>query len=304
MSLEKEVIWRTGLKLDPYFSASKIRRLLDVIEHKSIPEKRNNLCVSTSDTWLIAQLTGMKRIVTDVATASRTMLLNLKSLSWDSFLLEKFGIPDKILPSLVDNTETTGITDSKWFGSEIPLGGICVDQQAALFGQHCFCEGDTKLTYGTGCFILSNIGSTSEKRSPDLLTSVGWRISGQTSYVFDGGIYTAGAIVEWLINTLNLSNGYSDINELLESSDPASDLFFVPALSGLAAPYWEPDAKGAWYGLTLNHDRKSLVRSAIEAIGFRVKDVFDSMEKEGLSLDKLNVDGGLKTRPPESKSTN
>ncbi len=291
--LSAEIIAKTGLKLDPYFSAAKMRWILENEQEAALLLEQGRLCLATSDTWLIWQLTAHKCLLTDIATASRTMLLNLETLDWDASLLEKLEIPRTALPDLVGNTECVGMVHSKWFDAEIPLGGLCVDQQAALFGQHCFKEGEAKLTYGTGCFMLANIGSDHTRRAPDLLTSVGWQIDGATQYVFDGGIYTAGAVVDWMINKLHLAESPAAIDELLEHHTDIPDLFFIPALSGLAAPYWEPDIMGAWYGLTLAHDRSSLIKSAMEAIGFRVKDIFELMVASGIPPDNLKVDGGL-----------
>jgi len=291
--LSAEITAKTGLKLDPYFSAAKMRWILENVPQASLLLEQGRLCLATSDTWLIAQLTALKNILTDVSTASRTMLLNLDTLDWDQDLLEKLEIPKAVLPKLVGNTKCVGTVHPKWFAAEIPLGGLCVDQQAALFGQHCFTKGEAKLTYGTGCFMLANIGADSTRRSTDLLTSVGWRIDGLTQYVFDGGIYTAGAVVDWMIDKMQLVDRPEAIDWVLEDPAAIPDLFFIPALSGLAAPYWDPDVKGAWYGLTLTHDRRSLVKSVMEAIGFRVKDIFELMAASGLIMDDLKVDGGL-----------
>lgn len=291
--LSTEITEKTGLKLDPYFSAAKMRWILDQVPQAELLLKQGKLCLATSDTWLIAQLTGLKCLLTDISTASRTMLLNLETLDWDPILLEKLGIPRAVLPDLVGNTECVGTVHPKWFEAEIPLGGLCVDQQAALFGQRCFKEGESKLTYGTGCFMLTNIGTDPGRRSADLLTSVGWQIDRVTQYVFDGGIYTAGALVDWMIEKMQLVDNPEAIDEMLEDSAAIPELFFIPALSGLAAPYWEPDIKGFWYGLTLTHDRRSLVKSVMEAIGFRVKDIFELMAGSSLLPDNLKVDGGL-----------
>ncbi len=288
-----EIMEKTGLKLDPYFSAAKMRWILENVPRAAILSEKGRLCLATSDTWLISRLTGLECLVTDLATASRTMLLNLETLEWDMGLLEKLDIPGASLPELVPNTRIIGIVNSEWFGAEIPLGGLCVDQQAALFGQHCFNPGEAKLTYGTGCFMLGNIGVDATRRSTDLLTSVGWQTAGKTQYVFDGGIYTTGAVVDWMINRLKLLESPEEIDQILSDKTPIPELFFIPALSGLAAPYWEPEARGSWYGLTLAHDRRSLVKSAMEGIGFRVMDIFGLMEASGLVLDSIKVDGGL-----------
>ncbi|MFH2131556.1 MAG: FGGY family carbohydrate kinase [bacterium] len=291
--LAAEITARTGLKLDPYFSAAKMRWILENEPAAPPLLEQGRLCLATSDTWLIGQLTAHKCLLTDIATASRTMLLNLETLDWDPTLLEKLEIPRAVLPDLAGNATCVGMVDARWFEAEIPLGGLCVDQQAALFGQHCFHEGEAKLTFGTGCFMLANIGSDPIRRSPDLLTSVGWQMDGVTQYVLDGGIYTAGAVVDWMVDRMQLVDSAAAIDEMLAEPATIPELFFIPALSGLAAPYWEPDMKGTWHGLTLAHDRSSLVKSAMEAIGYRVKDIFELMATSGLKLDHLKVDGGL-----------
>lgn len=284
---------KTGLRLDPYFSAAKLRWILDQVPAAADLLEKNRLCLATSDAWLIARLTDLQCCVTDLATASRTMLLNLKSRNWDAELLQWFEIPATTLPHLVGNTEAIGSIASRWFGAELTLGGLCADQQAALFGQRCFHEGEVKLTYGTGCFMLANIGTDPATRSTDLLTSIGWQVKTDIQYVLDGGIYTAGAVIDWMIDRLQLLKGPEEIDPVLNDTTSSGDIFFLPALSGLAAPYWEPDTRGAWVGLSLSHDRRDLIRSAVEGIAFRVKDIFELMLGSGLTAAQLKVDGGL-----------
>lgn len=284
----------TGLKLDPYFSASKIRWLLDQVDEARSIHKSGKLCAATSDAWLIHRLTNGRNYVTDTATASRTMLLNLAILEWDVELSEHLGIPLDVLPELISNDTIVGEINKEWFGCPIPLGGLCVDQQAALFGQGCHQESQAKISYGTGCFMLANMGPNPDVRVPGLLTSVGWRIEDEVCYVLDGGVYTAGTLVNWLISDLKLAASLSEIEQLMKQSDDPGDLYFIPALSGLAAPYWEPESTGAWLGLSLRHDRTALIRSALEGIAFRVKDIFDLITSAaGRPIQTLKSDGGL-----------
>lgn len=291
--LGQMVMEKTGLKLDPYFSASKMRWVLDNVDQAVELLAKDQLCLATSDAWLTFQLTHGSRFITDRSTASRTMLLNLKTLQWDKKILDEFEIPAATLPALVDNTSVVGDIHESWLGCPIPMGGLCVDQQAALFGQQCFKPGEAKLTYGTGCFMLANVGTDEALRSKDLLTSVGWQMNNETQYAFDGGIYTAGSMIDWMVSKLGLADASHELDQLLDSKKELGNLFFIPALSGLAAPYWEPDVQGSWFGLTLSHDRKCLLQSGVEAIAFRVKDIFDLMESDGIKLETLKVDGGL-----------
>jgi glycerol kinase len=291
--LDEPVSKKTGLRLDPYFAASKMHWILENVEEAYPLLRQNALGLATSDAWLISRLTGGKAFVTDRSTASRTMLLNLYTLDWDMVLLEQLGIPREALPELVPNTAVVGNVHQRWFGSTLPLCGLCVDQQAALFGEGCHQPGQAKLTYGTGCFMLANVGPHPELRAGNLLTSVGWQMEDETQYVFDGGIYTAGSVVEWMIGKLELVGSFPELDKILGQHKNSEDPFFIPALSGLAAPYWKPDMKGAWFGLTFAHDRSSLMRAALEAIAFRVKDIFDLMVSSGLVIKGLKTDGGL-----------
>lgn len=283
----------TGLIPDPYFSASKMHWIL-----KNVPEAGNlyqqdRLCLATSDTWLLYRLLSEKGFFTDVSTASRTMLLNLRSRQWDENLLQVCGIPRSVLPEIATNDTIIGSLDKRIFGVKIPLGGLCVDQQAALFGQRCFDEGTLKITYGTGCFMLANVGQDSDLRAKGLLSSVGWQIDDTTTYVFDGGIYNAGALVRWLTQQVKLAPSIQDIERVIYNKKDANGVYFIPALTGLAAPYWQPEMSGSWHGLKITNDNSDLLRSAIESIAFRVKDVCDSMKSAGIQIDCVYADGGL-----------
>jgi len=291
--IESEAVRRTGLRLDPYFSASKMRWVIE-----SLPEARRllgagRLRLGTSDAWLLAKLTG--EFVTDVSTASRTMLFDLESMSWDAVLLEATGIPVECLPAVVDNAPTLRLKRPREAPalSSMPMAGLCVDQQAALFGQRRFARGQAKATYGTGCFVLANAGDASDSRRDGVLTSVGWRIGDSTAYVFDGGIYSAGSMLNWLRDGLGLFSDFDEMERLASSVDDPGGVCLFPAFAGLGAPYWESGARAAFVGLTLGTGREHIARATAEAIAFRVKDVVDTMNGPDLRIDSLCVDGGL-----------
>lgn len=289
--LESEVVSRAGLRLDPYFSAAKMRWILDNVPRASELLRERRLRLGTSDAWLLWQLGG--RFITDVSTASRAMLLNLKTLRWDEKLLQATGIPFECLPEIVPNAEHVCELDRRFLGRGIPITGLCVDQQAALFGQRCFLPGQAKATYGTGCFVQANAGRDASIRKDGVLTSVGWRIGDDISYVLDGGIYSAGSILNWLRDEMKLYQDFKELESFASSVDDTNGVFLIPAFAGLGSPYWQPDAKAAWVGLTLSVQRAHLARAALEAIAFRVKDVVDAMSGPDLTMHTLQVDGGV-----------
>lgn len=288
---------KTGLILDPYFCAPKINWVLEYVPGASDLADKGRLCISTSDTWIMHQLLAEKKNVTDLSTASRTMLLNLKTKRWDPELLAEFEIPASVLPELLSNDTIVGQVNNELFGSQPLLTGICVDQQAALFGQRCFGEGDVKVTYGTGCFMLGNIGDNPDIRRDGLLTCIGWEADGLTNYALDGGIYTAGALYKWLIEKLRLAESEVEIEAQICDKDNPGGVFFIPALAGLAAPYWEPDMRGSWHNLSIANDRSDLLRAVAESIAFRVKDVYDAMNLSGLDVRRIRSDGGMTKSP-------
>ena len=300
--LEQEVFATTGLRLDPYFSAVKLAWILRNVPRARELHKAGRLRFGTSDAWLLWQLTQGRRFITDVSTASRTMLLDLATRTWSSSLARAFDIPVTALPEICPNAVATGVTSRRLLGAEIPITGLCVDQQAALFGQRAIQPGQAKITYGTGCFLLANLGTDCARRAPGLLTSVGWQTADETTYVFDGGVYSAGSLVNWLID-LGLASGVEEITELakdVHASSPAtpslatpSPVMLIPAFSGLAAPRWSGRARACWVGMDQGTDRRQMVRSALEAIAFRVKEIFDVMGESGIRLRHVNVDGGL-----------
>jgi glycerol kinase len=251
------------------------------------------LLAGTVDSFLIWKLTGGKRHVTDYTNASRTMLFNIHTLDWDGELLGYFGIQPHILPEAVPSIGPAGITDPCFWGSGIPITGIAGDQHAALFGQTCFESGDVKNTYGTGCFILKNIGAKPQT-ADNLLTTIAWHKNGETTYALEGSVFNAGAAVEWLLHELELVGSVDEINQICAETNDTGGVSFVPAFSGLGAPYWDMYARGLIGGLTQSAGKRHIVRAVMESIGYRSRDVIDYMAKvSGMGLPMLRVDGGV-----------
>lgn len=291
--IREEVRKRTGLILDPYFSASKIKWILDNVNKAREKAIRGELVMGTTDTWLVWRLTNGKLHVTDYTTASRTMLFNINSLRWDETLLETFDIPDDILPEVVENASLVGYTDRKVVGLEIPISNLMVDQQAALFGHMCFREKEVKATYGTGVFVLMNIGM-SPMISPNILTTIAWVLEKQPTYAFDGGIYYAGALIDYLVENFKFMKSPKAADEIARSVESSEGLYFVPAIVGLAAPYWDTSARGLIIGLNPSSTYKHLVRAALEGIALNVYDIIEEMSRSiGGWINSLRVDGGL-----------
>jgi glycerol kinase len=290
--MEELVFATTGLRLDAYFSALKLAWILRHVPEARHLHRAGRLRYGTSDAWLIWQLTGGRHFVTDISTASRTLLLDLATRDWSSQLSDAFGISLAGLPEIVPYSASIGVTSRQAMGAEIPITGLCVDQQAALFGQRAFEPGQAKITYGTGCFLLANIGADAARRAPGLLTSVGWQIDGEATYVFDGGVYSAGSLVEWL-RELGFAADVQEISQLASDLDHPSHVMLIPAFGGLAAPHWSGRARACWVGMDQGTDRRHLVRSALEAIAYRVREIFDVMAQAGVRLQHVNVDGGL-----------
>jgi glycerol kinase len=290
--LHDEVFRITGLRLDAHFSAAKLAWILENVPQARELQAAGRLRYGTSDAWLIWQLTGGRHFVTDVATASRTMLLDLATLEWSPRLSDLFGIPLTELPTLVPNSAPLGVTSRQSMGAEIPVTGICVDQQAALFG-HCGVKpGNVKITYGTGCFVLANIGDNSSRRAAGLLTSVGWQIAEETAFVFDGGIYCAGSLVDWLCR-LGLAKDVMEVARMAGEVGHTSQVMLIPAFGGLGAPRWSGSARACWVGMDYGTDRRHMVRSALESIAFGVKEIVEAMGDAGLRVERVDVDGGL-----------
>ena len=291
--MEETARQKTGLLIDPYFSATKIRWILDNIPKAQTLLNEGSLIVGTMDSYLIWNLTGGKH-VTDYTNASRTMLFNIHSLKWDDDLLAYFNIPVEILPEVIPSSGYIGNTVKSIFNGEIPIAGIAGDQHAALFGQTCFYPGDVKNTYGTGCFILKNIGGVPIISQNRLLTTIAWHINGQAVYALEGSIFNAGAAVEWLLKEAGLASDVREINDLCDSTPDTQGVYMAPAFSGLGAPHWDMDARGVICGLSLSSNRKHIVRAVMESIAYQSKDVIGAMESEtGLPMNKLRVDGGV-----------
>jgi glycerol kinase len=284
---------RTGLLLDPYFSGTKIAHLLESTPGLKARAEKGEILFGTVDSFLIWRLTGGKRHVTDVSNASRTLLLNIHTLAWDDELLRLLGVPRAMLPEVRPSSEVYGETDESLFGGKIPIAGDAGDQQAATFGQACFEPGSAKNTYGTGCFMLLNIGEKPRASQHKLLTTVGWQIGGKTTYCLEGAVFIAGAVVQWLRDGLGVIKSSVDV-ERLAASVPSSDgVVVVPAFVGLGAPHWDPYARGAIFGLTRGTTAAHIARAAVESMAFQSKDLLEAMRADaGLPLSMLKVDGG------------
>ncbi len=290
---EEKVTEKTGLVIDPYFSGTKIKWILDQDPDIRKRAQQGELAFGTVDTWLIWNLTGGKDHVTDVTNASRTMLYNIHTGDWDDDILKSLAIPRSLLPRVVSCSEQIAQTEESLLGISIPITGIAGDQQAALFGQLCFEPGDSKNTYGTGCFTMMNTGSKPVQSSQRLLTTIAWKINDQVTYAMEGSIFVAGALIQWLRDQLNFIDQAKDIEPLALSVSSSDGITFIPALSGLGAPHWNAEAQGAIFGLTRGTEKGHIARAALEAICMRVIEVVQAMEKDaGLSIPHLKVDGG------------
>jgi glycerol kinase len=296
--LESKIAAKTGLLLDPYFSATKMEWLLDHIPGARRRAAAGEIALGTIDAWLIFKLTGGRVHATDVTNASRTMLLNLKTLAWDDELLKLFNIPRAVLPEVRDSAGDFGTTEEALLGAAIPILGVAGDQQAAAFGQACFNPGDVKSTYGTGCFALVNTGSKVPASKNRLLATAGYRAAKNTAYAIEGSIFVAGAVVQWLRDALGVIKSAEEIEALARTAKEAQGLYFVPAFTGLGAPYWDPDARGAILGLTRDMGAAEIARAALDAVCFQTRDLLEAMGKDmqrsGLRAPKaLKVDGGM-----------
>ncbi|HEY2827347.1 MAG TPA: glycerol kinase GlpK [Pirellulales bacterium] len=290
---EPMVQQKTGLVIDAYFSGTKIKHLLDTMPGLRDRAAKGEVLFGTVDSFLIWRLTGGKRHVTDVTNASRTMLFNLHTLAWDDELLKLLDVPRAMLPEVRSNSEIYGETLPELFGAPIPISGCAGDQQAATFGQACFDEGSAKNTYGTGCFMLLNIGSKPIASKNKLLTTVGWQIAGQTTYCLEGSVFVAGAVVQWLRDGLQIIKSSSDVETLAASVPDAGGVVFVPAFVGLGAPQWDPYARGTIFGLTRGTTAGHIARAALESMAFQSAAVLHVMEQDaGIKLTQLKVDGG------------
>jgi glycerol kinase len=291
--LEGEIRARTGLVLDPYFSATKIAWLLDHVPGARGRAERGELAVGTVDTWLLARLCGTGVHATDVSNAARTQLLNLHTLDWDEQLLGWFDIPRALLPRIVDSSGVTGLTQPGWFGAPVPVCGIAGDQQAATFGQACFETGMAKNTYGTGCFLLLQAGAGPPVPGKGLLATAGWRLAdGTTRYLLEGSVFAGGAVVQWLRDGLGIIENAGEIEALAAQVPDNGGVVFVPAFAGLGAPYWDPRARGSLHGLTRGTGRAHIARAALEAIALQSTELLQALRADGARLTQLRVDGG------------
>ena len=283
---------KTGLIIDAYFSATKIRWILDNVKGAKALADSGELAFGTIDTWLAWKLTGGQLHITDVSNASRTMLFNINTLGWDRELLQIFGIPESMLPSVKSSSEVYGYA-SGVFNASIPVAGIAGDQQAALFGQMCTEKGMVKNTYGTGCFMVMNIGNKPLPSANRLLTTVAWKIGMETVYALEGSIFIAGAVVQWLRDGLGIIKKSSEIEELARKVRESDGVYFVPAFAGLGAPYWNQHARGTIVGMTRGTTAAHIARAALESIAFQSMDVLKAMQKDsGIIIRELRVDGG------------
>jgi glycerol kinase len=290
---EPDIARRTGLLLDPYFSATKLAWLLEHVPGARERAKRGELAFGTIDSWLIWRLTGGKRHVTDATNASRTLLFNIRSCEWDPVLLELFGIPHECLPQIIP-TASRAATDltANLAGYEVPLAGIAGDQQAALFGQTCFTPGMAKNTYGTGCFALLNTGTRPLISQHRLLTTIAWQRE-VTQYALEGSVFVAGAVVQWLRDALGVIENSADVEALAVSVGDSDGVHFVPAFAGLGSPHWDPHARGAIVGLSRGSTRAHIARAALESIAFQSAELLTAMQQDaGQALTELRVDGG------------
>ncbi|GAJ30124.1 glycerol kinase GlpK [Acidomonas methanolica] len=291
---EKDMRARTGLLLDPYFSGSKIAWILDHVDGARARAEKGELACGTIDSFLLWRLTDGKVHATDITNASRTALCNIHTLSWDDELLALFGVPRALLPEIRDNSGPFGETDPAIFGRPVAIGGMAGDQHAAMVGQACFAEGMAKSTYGTGCFMLTNTGETPVASQNRLLTTIGYRIGGKTTYALEGSIFVAGAAIKWLRDGLHLITHASQTDDMATRVEDSHGVYMVPGFVGLGAPHWDPNARGLICGLTLGSTQAHLARAALESVAFQTYDLAHAMTEDGAAkAQTLRIDGGM-----------
>jgi glycerol kinase len=284
---------KTGLVIDSYFSGTKIRWILDNVEGARAKAERGELAFGTVDSWLVWKLTQGRTHITDVTNASRTMLYNINTLEWDDEMLELLEIPRSMLPVVKDSSEVYDTTNTTFFASKVPIAGIAGDQQAAMFGQMCVEQGMVKNTYGTGCFILLNTGNKPFISKNNLVTTIAWKIGNNINYALEGSIFIGGAVVQWLRDGLGIISSSSEVESLAASVEDNGDVFFVPAFTGMGAPYWDQYARGLLIGISRGTNRAHIARAALEGIAFQTMDVLNVMNKDtGMDIKELRVDGG------------
>ena len=291
--LERSFKKKTGLVIDPYFSATKVRWILENVEGARERAERGQLLFGTVDTWLMYKLTKGRVHVTDYTNASRTMMFNINTLEWDKDILEELDIPVAMLPQVKPSSCIYGEADPEFFGGAIPIAGAAGDQQAALFGQTCYDEGEAKNTYGTGCFMLMNTGDRPVYSENGLLTTIAWGLDGKVTYALEGSVYVAGAAIQWLRDELKIIDGSPDSEYFATRVKDTAGCYVVPAFTGMGAPYWNPHARGAIMGLTRGVNKYHLIRATLESLAFQTNDVLHAMELDsGIHLSSLKVDGG------------
>ena len=292
--LEEEFRLRTGLPIDAYFSATKLNWILEHIPEARRRAEAGDLLFGTVDTWLLSRLTQGRVHATDYSNASRTMLFNLNNLDWDDMILRELDIPRSLLPRVQDSSGWFAETDSAYFGGPIPITGVAGDQQAALFGQNCFRPGQTKNTYGTGCFLLMNTGLQPVFSRQGLITTIAWGIDGEVEYALEGSVFIAGAAMQWLRDEMRLLDSVEDSAYIAQKVNDTNGVYMVPAFVGLGAPHWQPYALGTLVGISRGTNKNHLVRATLEATAYQSFDVIRAMEEDsGLKLQKLKVDGGV-----------
>lgn len=290
----KMVREKTGLMIDAYFSGTKIKWIIDNVEGVKEKVDEGRILAGTLDTWIIWKLTHGKVFVTDVTTASRTMLFNIHTKEWDDDILDMLGIKKSMLATICDSSQLYGYTDPlDFFGAKVPISGSAVDQQAALFGQGCFTPGTIKCTYGTGCFMLMNTGETPVYSKSGILTTVAWGLDNKLTFALDGGVYVTGAATQWLRDGLQIIKNASETEAMAKSVKDNGDVYFVPAFSGLAAPHWDSYARGTIIGITGGTKKEHIVRACLEATAYQVKDILDVMKLDAnMPITKIRADGG------------
>lgn len=291
--LTEKIREKTGLIIDSYFSGTKVRWILENVPGAREKAEAGQLRFGTVDTWLIWKLTSGKVHVTDVTNASRTLLFNIHTLQWDQEILELLGIPESMLPQVKSCSEIYGTTQLGQFSYDIPIAGIAGDQQAALFGQMCTEPGSLKNTYGTGCFLLMNTGKDAVRSKHNLLTTIAWKLGDEVTYALEGSIFVGGSVVQWLRDGLKIIESSSKVEDLATSVDDNDGVYFVPALTGLGAPYWDAYAKGTITGITRGTTQAHIARAALDGIAYQTMDIVNAMQKDaGVDLGALKVDGG------------
>lgn len=284
---------KTGLVIDAYFSGTKVKWILDNVPGAREKANRGELAFGTVDTWLVWKLTRGRTHVTDVSNASRTMLFNINTLTWDKELLDLLQIPESILPRVASSSEVYDHTNTTFFATKVPIAGMAGDQQAALFGQMCTSQGMVKNTYGTGCFILMNTGKKPFLSKNNLVTTIAWQVNGDTYYALEGSIFIGGAVVQWLRDGLGIIKSSAEVEELARQVPDNGDLYLVPSFTGMGAPHWDQYARGLMIGISRGTTRAHIARAALESIAFQTMDVLDVMAKDtGINLTELRVDGG------------